>query len=106
MHRHCDAQKRINRFEFFANKAERDVIEAGAAILFGDADAQQIQLSHLVKDRTLEVLFLVPLFDVRRNLSLRKLAHRLDQRLVIFSQLEIDHWNVSLELEVNNERTS
>ena len=65
---HRDAQKGVDRFQFFADQTERDVIETGAAVLFGNADAEQIQLGHLFKDRALKMLFLVPFFDVRGQL--------------------------------------
>src|SRR6185369_8581842 len=37
------------------------------------------------------MLLLIPLFDMRRNFFLRKLAHGLHQRLVIIGQFKIDH---------------
>jgi hypothetical protein len=38
------------------------------------------------------MLFLIPFFYVRRNLFLRKLPHRLHERLVIIGQFKIDHY--------------
>ncbi len=91
MHRHCDAQKSIDRFEFFANQAQRNVVEARAAIIFGNANTEQIQLGHLVEDRPLKVLLLVPFFDVGRDFFLGKFAHSLDQSFVVVGKLKIDH---------------
>src|SRR5919205_2603654 len=53
---HHDAQEGIHRFEFFADEAERDVVEAGAAVLFGDADAEQAERGHLVQYLAVELL--------------------------------------------------
>ena len=91
MHRHRDAQKSVDRFQFLANQAQRNVVEARAAVMFGDADAEQIQLGHLVEDRPLKVLLLVPFFDVRPDFLLRKLAHGLDQGFVVVGKMKIDH---------------
>ena len=91
MHRHGDAQKSVYGFEFFAHQSQREVIEPRAAITFRYADAEQIQAGHLVEDFAMEFLFLVPLFDIRRNFSLRKLAHGLHQGVVVVGKLKIDH---------------
>jgi hypothetical protein len=50
VHAHDDAQTGVNGFEFFADQPQRDVIEPCAAILFRDADAQYVKLSHLVQN--------------------------------------------------------
>ena len=91
MHRHHDTHKRVDSFQLFADQTERDVIEAGAAILLRNADAEQIQLAHLLQHFRMKFLLLVPFFDIRRHLFLRKLAHGLHQRFMIFSQLEFNH---------------
>src|ERR1044072_4677523 len=88
---HHDAQGRIHRFQLLADEAERDVVEARPAVLFGDADAEQAKLGHLVEHGAVELLLLVPLLDVRRHLALRELAHGLDERPVFFGQLKVDH---------------
>src|SRR6185369_6976549 len=102
--RHDDAQKSVDCFEFLANQAQRDVIKTSAAILFGNANAQQVQLAHLPQHFRVKLLRLVPLLDEGSNLLLRKLAHGLHQSLVIFRQLEINHWYLSLEIEAQNDR--
>src|SRR5215207_5183875 len=38
------------------------------------------------------MLLLIPFLDMRRHFILRKLAHGLHKRLVIFSQFEFDHF--------------
>jgi hypothetical protein len=82
---HHDAQERVHRLQLLADEPERDVVEARAAVLFGDADAEQSQLGHLAEHRAVELLLLVPLLDMRRDLALRKLAHGLDERPMFFS---------------------
>src|SRR2546423_5433183 len=91
MYGHRDAQRRVHCFEFCANKAHRNVIKAGAAILFGNAHAEQIQLGHLAENLAMGLLLFVPFLDVRRNFFLRKLAHGLHQRLVVVIKLKFDH---------------
>ncbi len=106
MHRHHHAQESVDRFQLFANQTKRNVVEAGAAILFGNADTEQVQRAHFFQYFGVSLLFLIPLFDVRRHFFPRKLAHGLHQRLVIFGQLEFNHVRLSLEFRVNNDRTS
>src|SRR6185369_8237089 len=57
----------------------------------GDANAEQVQGGHLLQYGRIKLLFLIPFLDMRRDFLLRKLAHRLHERLVIFSQFKIDH---------------
>jgi hypothetical protein len=78
VHRHRDAQEGIDRFQFFADKTQRDVIESRTAVLFGDAYAEQTELGHLLENFRMGFLLLVPFLDVRRDFFLRKLAHGLD----------------------------
>src|SRR5436190_17516799 len=91
MHRHYDAQERVNRLQLLRYKTERNVIKTGAAVLLGNANAEQIQLRHLAQHSRVEVLLLVPLLDEGRHFLLRKLPHGLYQCLVIFRQFKIDH---------------
>src|SRR6185369_15192186 len=57
----------------------------------GDANAEQVQGGHLLQYGRIKLLFLIPFLDMRRDFLLCKLAHRLHERLVIFSQFKIDH---------------
>src|ERR1044072_5925577 len=91
MDRHDDAQKSIDSFEYLTHESQRDAIETSAAVLLGNADAEQIQRRHLLQYGRIKLLFLIPFLDMRRNFLLRKLAHRLHERLVIISQFKIDH---------------
>src|SRR5215510_16515381 len=91
MDRHHHAQKSVDGFEFFTNQPQRDVVETSTAILLRNADAQKIQSCHLLQYRRIEKLFLIPFLDMRRNFFLRKLTHRLHERLVVFRQFKIDH---------------
>ncbi len=106
MDRHDDAQKSVDCFQLFANQAERNVVKAGAAVLFRNADAQQIQLAHFLQNFGMKLLRFVPLFDEGCDFFLRKLADGLHQGFVVFSQLKFNHWDLSLEFRVDNDRTS
>ena len=44
MHRHRHAQEGVRVLKLLADETERDVVEARAAQLFGQADAEQVQL--------------------------------------------------------------
>src|SRR5207237_6131654 len=91
MHRHRDTQKGIDGFELFTYQTEGYIVESRAAVLFRDADAEQIQLGHLLKDFRMRFLLLVPFFDVWRNFFLRKFADGLHQGLVVVGKLKFDH---------------
>ena len=91
VHRHRDPQERVHRFQFFADQTERNVIKAGAAKLFGNANAEQVQLGHFVEHFAVKLLLFVPFFDERRDFLLRKLAHGFDQGIVVFSKFQINH---------------
>src|SRR5258705_13579206 len=96
MHTHHYPQKSVDSFKFFTYESERDVIESCPAIFLGDADTEQIELTHFLQHVRLKMLLLVPLFDVWRNFLLRKLTHCLHQCFMIFGQFKFNHWNCSL----------
>ena len=75
MNRHRDAQKRVACLQLFAHKAERDVIEAGAAVLFRNTNAEQAELGHLVENGAFKMRFFVPFFDIRRDLARTEFAN-------------------------------
>src|SRR5256885_13260998 len=57
------------------------------------------QLGHLVENGAVELLLLVPLLYVRRDLCERELAHGLDERPVVFVQIEIRSEEHTSELQ-------
>ena len=77
MHRHRGAQAGVGRFQFLAGQPQGDVVEALAAVAFGDADAQNPQLRHARQQVRRHGLAAVSLLDDRRNLALGKGSHHL-----------------------------
>ena len=91
VHRHDDAQRRVDVFEFLAGQAERDVVHPGAAVLDGHRDAEQAELGHLRQDVLVEAVRAVEFLDARRNLTGAPLAHGLLEQALFVGQVEVDH---------------
>src|SRR5215470_17609001 len=92
VHRHDDAQRRVDVFELLAREAERDVVHAGAAVLLRHADAEQPELLQPADDAlAVEVVAPVVIFDVRLNFARAPLTHRLLEQAMFVGEVEADH---------------
>ena len=86
-HRLVDATDLLDRH----TQAGEVAVLARTPELFRRGEAEQPELAHLLHGVDGEVVVLVPLRGVRRDLGLRELAHALPERLVLSSQLERCH---------------
>ena len=73
---------------FDADRVARRV-HSRAAVLLGDADAEQAELGELRDELLREALFLVPFPRVRCDLAAREIAHGLAQEGVVLGEVEV-----------------
>src|SRR5215213_5489542 len=83
-----DADRAVDARQLFDDRRVLDVAHARPAVLFGEDDAGQPQLRQFGPKLYGEVLRLVPLHDVRRDLRFGELAHARLHLLLLFVQLE------------------
>ena len=89
VHGHHHAQGGIAAFQLFADEAEREVIEALAAIAHGDVDAEDTQLGQARQDALVHSLLAVPTSDVGDDFLIYEIAHQLLGGELLFVQSEI-----------------
>src|SRR4029453_18485738 len=89
--RHDHAQVGVDVLELLAGEPEAQVVHACAAPLLRDADPQQLELAHALQEVAVEAVRAVEVVDLRLDFLPRPLAHRLDERLVLLTQLQLDH---------------
>ena len=94
VHRHDDAQRRVDVLELLADEPEADVVHARAAVLDRHRAAEQAQLRHLRQDGGVEAVLAIELADVRRHFTRPPFADGLFQELLLFTEIEIDHERV------------
>src|SRR5690606_6015957 len=85
--RQGDAHRLIDPAELLDGDAQRGEVATGAAVLLGEHDAEQAELTHLLHDVDREVVLDVPAGRVRRDLTLGELSHHLAEHLVLLAQL-------------------
>ncbi|MEZ4495385.1 MAG: hypothetical protein R2845_01085 [Thermomicrobiales bacterium] len=103
---HDDAKERVDVFEFFASERERDVIESGPAIFFGNRQTENAEFTHFRQNFAMELTLRIPFLNVGGHFALRELAHHIPDLLLFAGQFEIHdqspnlktriagHWNV------------
>ena len=64
-------------------------IQAHAAVLLGDRDAEQAELLHLLDDRLGELVLVVEVLGVRQNLLVGELMHHLGDGLLLVGHLGV-----------------
>jgi hypothetical protein len=74
---------------FFHGYHVRQVAHVGTAISFGHRDAQHTHLTHLAPQVHGKLIGAIDFCSARRNLCLRKIAHRVAQRINVFTKLKI-----------------
>ena len=84
-----DADRAVNARKLFDDRDVLDVTHPRAAVLFGEDDAHKALLGELRQQLHEEVLRLVPLAHVRRDLALGEFAHAHLYLPLIFVQLEV-----------------
>ncbi|MNV78224.1 hypothetical protein D3C71_1717030 [compost metagenome] len=72
----------------------RQIAHLRTAPGLGHGDAQHAQRAHLLPQVHGELVAAVDLRGPRCNLGLRKLTHRVTQRIDVFAQLEVESWKV------------
>ena len=91
VHRHDDAQRRVEVLELLAGQPEADVVHAGAAVLGGDADAQQAERRHPRQDARVEPMLAIEVVDAGGNLAGAPFPDGLLQQALFFRELQVDH---------------
>src|SRR5438045_9518114 len=84
-----DADRAVNARKLLDDCDVLDVTHPRAAVLFGEDDAHEALLGELRRKLRGEVLRLVPLAHVRRDLAFGELAHAHLYLPLIFVQLEV-----------------
>jgi hypothetical protein len=80
--------------DFFHGNHVRQVAHVGAAVFLAHGDAQHAQGAHLLPQVHRELVVAVDLGRAGRDLGLGKLAHRIAQRVDVFTELEIESGQV------------
>src|SRR5262249_44519668 len=75
--------------DLLAGKRLRDEVEAGAAVLLRDDDAEQAEVGHALDHAQIEVVVDVVLDRVRKDALLHELAHRVLEQTLLVGQLEV-----------------
>src|SRR4029453_5560655 len=89
--RHDHAQVGVDVLELPAGEPEAQGVHAGAPPLLREADPQQLPLAHALQEVAVEAVRAVEVVDLRLDFLPRPLAHRLDERLVLLTQLQLAH---------------
>ena len=77
-------ERRLAALDLLAGERLRDEVEAGAAVLLGNDDAEQPQLGHALDHAHVELVVDVVLDRVRQHALVHERAHRLlDQALLV-----------------------
>ncbi len=69
MHRHDDAQRRVDVLQLLADEAETDVVHPGAAVLLWHRAAEQAEIGHLRQDIAVEPVLAIEVMDPGRDLA-------------------------------------
>jgi hypothetical protein len=83
--------------DFLHRDHVRQVAHVGATIFLGHGDAQHAERAHLAPQVHRELVAAVDLGRARSDLGLREIAHRVAQRVNVFSQLEVEAGQVVRE---------
>ena len=68
----------------------REISQLRAAVLFLDGDSQHTQLAHLAPQIHRKLIGPIDLGGARRNLRLRKIAHRFAQRVDVIAEMKVE----------------
>ena len=72
----------------------RQIAHVGTAILLGDGDAEHAQFAELAPQIHGELVAAVDLGRTRSNLDLGKFTHGIAQRIDVFTELEVQSWQI------------
>ena len=90
LHAHHRAVARIDPLDFARHQAVADVVQARAAVGFGDRRPQQPQLAHLVEDRTVGLLVPESLQHPRRQPLLAVAVGGVAHRALVVAELGVE----------------
>ena len=80
--------------DFLHGHHMRQIAHVGAAILLGYGDAEHAQFAKLAPHVHRELVASVDLCCTRSNLALGKFTHRVAQRIDVFTELEVQSWQI------------
>ena len=94
MHAHGAAIAAIDAFDFAGDQAVADIVQAGAALVFGQGRAEHAELGHFVVDITVEGLVAVGQEHTRHKLALAIFAGGVTHHAFFFGQLVVEEEGV------------
>ena len=95
MHGNRDPDAGVGTRELFEHEDVREESGARAAVLFGNADAEQSKPAKPGEQRRREPVVAIPLTRVWRNLSLGKLAREHLNLALLWRKLEVHNGTIS-----------
>ena len=95
---HCHAQDAIDRFEFLAGQAKREIVQALAAVTGRKADAEDAQFTHTFEHEGNRLLLAVVFLDDRGDFLLGEIAHHFLRHFVFGREGEVHAGIISKNL--------